>query len=85
MDTTELTRLERNHELAHARLSVAEEFSWPLSIALSAIAYLSGLGWLGGIAAFAASLWLAPYRYRRIESRAEDEWHRAAGLGRYFR
>jgi hypothetical protein len=85
MDEKGQARLEREYEIAAARLDVAENFTWALSLVSAAGAHLAGWGVWGAIAAFAGVLWLAPLTYRKAEAAAEDAWHRAAGLGRYVR
>ena len=85
MDSNEQSRLERAHEVALARLDVAEDFSWPLSFACGVIAYLMNWTAVGALAAFCCVFWIAPRAYRKAEAQAEDEWHRAAKLGRYVR
>jgi hypothetical protein len=85
MDQRALFQFELKHEVAHARLAVAEEFTWGLASAFAALAYLTGLTIVGAVVVFGLALWLLPRHYRREERRAEEAYHRAAGLGRFVR
>lgn len=86
MDSNELnvTQLERASEIADARLGVAEDFSWPVGLLAGTACYMGTNSYL--LAAFGLALGYAAslYPYRRIAKKAEDEYFKAARLGRYM-
>lgn len=77
--------LERASEIADAKLSVAEEFGWPLAMISSVSAFMKWDSWLIAALVGVAVYVLSIHRYRRASDRAEDEYFKAAGLGKYFR
>ena len=75
--------LERRSELADAKLGVAEEFAWAVAIFAAIAAHLKWESWYLTVPLGAAVYFIATYRYRRQASKAEDEYFRSAGLGKY--
>ena len=87
METDELDpvlQLNIRSQLADAKLGVAENLSWPLAGFAATTTYLAFESWLLGAGVFACLYILATLKYRRDSAASEDEYHRAAGLGRYY-
>ena len=76
--------LEHRADVEHGKLEVAEEFGWLVGILAAVIVYLKfGSWWLAALAVIGA-YFLTTYPYRRRDRAAEDTYHRAAGLGKYY-
>jgi hypothetical protein len=88
MDTEDLdpmARLMVASEIADARLSVAEELSWPLACLAGLSAHLAFDSWLLTLPIVIAAYYFCTFKYRRESSIAEDSYYKAAGLGKYYR
>ena len=70
-------------ELADARLGVAEDFGWIVAALALLLVQLKWDTWIGGIAAAVVSYVFATHTYRRGAAKAEDEYFKAARLGKY--
>ena len=77
------TELQHQSDLADARLGVAEELWWPMTIVTAVAAHLKWDNWFLTIAVVVAVYFLVTYRYRRAADKAEDEYFRVARLGKY--
>ena len=75
--------LQAASELADAKLGVAEELGWPLALLVATSAHLAWSSWLLAVPLAGAGYYLATYKYRRESARAEDQYYKAAGLGKY--
>ena len=75
--------LQHRSEIADARLGVAEELCWFVLILVVAVVQLKWDTWMGGIAAGAFSYYFFTLSYRRAAAKAEDEYFKAAHLGKY--
>lgn len=75
--------LQRVSELADARLDVAEEFGWAVGAFAALAAHLKWESWLVTLPVAVGTYALAIYRYRKRAAMAEDNYCRAAGLGKY--
>ena len=75
--------LKNASDLADAKLQVAEELGWPIALLLGATSHLYLSNWLLTIPAAVAGYLFATYKYRRESAVAEDQYYRAAGLGKY--
>lgn len=78
------TDLQHQSEIADARLEVAEQLWWPIAILAAAVVYLKWDNWFLIVAAIVAVYFLVTHQYRRAADKAEDEYFRAAKLGKYF-
>ena len=78
-----VTELERQFELADARLGVAEDFAWAVGGLAGMFAYSLERSWLWAIAAFIVGFVLSVYPLRKAADKAEDAYFRAAKLGKY--
>ena len=85
MDPEVVAQLEKDADLASARLGVAEDLAWPIGI-LSAVAVNLKWEWPWyiSIPLAIAVYFLVRLPYARAEARAEDVHHRAAILGKYM-
>jgi len=77
------TDLQQLSELADARLSVAENLGWPLAALAATSVYLKWESWLLALCVAVVSYMLTTMKYRRDAAKAEDEYFRIAGLGKY--
>jgi hypothetical protein len=77
------TDLHQLSMLADARLSVAEDLGWPLAALAATSVYLNWESWLLALGVAVAGYVLATMKYRRDAAKAEDEYFRIAGLGKY--
>ena len=87
METDELDpvlQLNIKSQLADAKLGVAEHLSWPLAGFAATTIYMAFESWLLGVGVFAGLYFLATLKYRRDSAASEDEYYRAAGLGKYY-
>ena len=75
--------LQHRSEIADARLGVAEELCWFVVILVTAVIQLKWDTWMGGIAAAAFSYYFLTLSYRRAAAQAEDDYFKAAHLGKY--
>jgi hypothetical protein len=80
--TTE-TDMQQLSELADARLSVAEDLGWPLAALAATSVYLEWESWLVALGVAVVSYVLATMKYRRDAAKAEDEYFRIVGRGKY--
>ena len=78
-----VSKLERQSELADARLGVAEDFAWPVAGLAATLAYSLERGWLWALAAFIVGFAVSIYPLRKAADKAEDAYFRAAKLGKY--
>lgn len=79
-----LVLLEAEHEIAAAKLSVAEDLSWFLALALgSIVGFFSH--WLIGVTSVVAVFYCVTLPYRKKDKEAQDKYFRAAGIGAYSR
>lgn len=81
----DIDRLERLSAIADARLGVAEELGWVIALLLAVVVHQRFDSWLWSIAAFIGSYVLVVMVFRKESDRAEDEYYRAAGLGKYVK
>lgn len=79
-----LKELEHHADIEAAKLGVAEEIGWVVAILAAVVVHLKWGGWLFPALAFVGSYYLATYHYRRGDSAAEDAYHRAACIGKYY-
>lgn len=79
-----VTHLEHASEIADARLGVAENFSWPVGLLAGTVCYLSTDSYLLAGLGLALGYSVSLYPYRRVAKKAEDEYFKAARLGRYM-
>ncbi|MCI1003280.1 hypothetical protein [Herbaspirillum sp. C7C8] len=79
------TEAELNSIIADARLGAAEELGWPCSVLGAVAIYLHSGSWLLTAAGAIGVYGLATFKYRRDASRAEDLFHREAGLGKHYK
>lgn len=79
------TELELKHlsNVADAELGVAEELAWPLAILAGLLVHFKWDSWLLSVPVAIGAYVLAVYRYRRRAAAAEDQYFRAACLGKY--
>ncbi len=82
-DSTNARELEHLSQVADAKLGVAEELGWAVAILAAAVVHLKWESWLLTICSAIGSYVLAVYRYRKRAADAEDNYFRAAGLGKY--
>ena len=75
--------IEHRSELADAKLGVAEELAWPLAGFAALAAHLKWENWVLTVPIAVAIYFIATLKYHREASRAEDEYFRVAGLGKY--
>lgn len=78
-----VSELERQSELADARLGVAEDFAWVVAGLAAMLAYSLEQNWLWALAAFIVGFAVSIYPLRKAADKAEDAYFRAAKLGRY--
>lgn len=79
-----LVHLEVEHEIAAAKLGVAEDLAWFLAIA-SGLLFGQTVHWAVGLVAFGAAFYYCTLPYRKQDSAAQDAYFRAAGIGAYSR
>jgi len=79
----DVAELERQSELADARLGVAEDFAWVVSGLAGLVAYSLERSWLLAVAAFVVGFVVSVYPLRKAANKAEDAYFRAAKLGKY--
>ena len=77
--------LEHRSALSDARLGVAEELGWAVALLSGAVIYLKWGTWMGAVVGAMAVYYVVTYKYRKDAKKAEDEYLRAAGLGKYLR
>jgi hypothetical protein len=75
--------LQHRSETADACLGVAEELGWAAALFAGLGAFAKWESYLLAIAADSLVYWLGTLRYRRQAAAAQDEYHRAARLGKY--
>lgn len=75
--------LQHQSELADARLSVAENLGWSMSILGATVAQLMWGNWFLTVPILVAVYFLVTLKYRREAAKAEDTYYRVAGLGKY--
>ena len=80
--TTE-EQLQHRSEMADARLGVAEELGWFVVLLVVAVVQLKWDTWVGGMAVAAFAYYFLTLSYRRSAAKAEDDYFRAAHLGKY--
>jgi cbb3-type cytochrome oxidase subunit 3 len=78
------TSLEQLSKIADAELGVAEELGWAIAILFAAVVQFLLSSWVLSIAGGFCSYVFAVYRYRKRAAIAEDNYFKAAGLGKYF-
>lgn len=81
---TLVAELERRAEIEVQRLGVAEDLGWVIAVLAALVVYLKWGGWLLPVFALLGSHFLVTYPYRRRESAAEDAYHKASGMGKYY-
>ena len=81
---TQIEELERQAEIELARLGVAEDLAWWIALFAAVVAYIRWDSWLLALAIVFGGYFLVTYPYRKRESAAENAYHRAAGLGKYY-
>ena len=77
------TDLHQTSKLADARLSVAEDLGWPLAALAATSVYLKWESWVLALGVAVAGYVLTTMKFRRDAAKAEDEYFRIAGLGKY--
>lgn len=83
MQMTPEVKLQHQSAVADAELGVAEELGWAVALLAGVATYLNWGSWLIALPVAVGAYVLAVFRYRRRAARAEDEYFRAAGLGKY--
>ena len=79
------TQLSIKSQLADAKLGVAEQLSWPLAVFAAVAAHLAFGSWLLTIALLGGTYYLATLKFRKESAAAEDDYNKAAGLGRHYK
>lgn len=77
--------LEHRVEIADAKLGVAEDLGWIIGLLAGLVVYLKWQSWFLAIPTVPVIYFLVTYRFRKDSDHCEDEYHRAAGIGRYSR
>ncbi len=75
--------LQHQSELADARLSVAENLGWPMSILAATGVQCMWQNWLLTILTLVVVYFMITFKYRREAEKAEDAHYRASSLGKY--
>ena len=76
--------MERRAETTRAEMILARDFGKSISLLIVVIASLLSIHAVFWIPVAAGSYYAVTYRYRRDAARAEDEYHQAARLGKYY-
>jgi hypothetical protein len=79
-----MTELEKASEIADARLGVAENFAWPVSILCAGLVLLKWDSWLLAVGGWGIGFFLSLYQYRKESNVAEDAYMKASKTGRYY-
>lgn len=83
VNSSDLEIVKERYDEAYGALGAAEEIGWPLAVVTAYVAHERWHSLIATIAVFFAVYYFATYRYRRIEKRAQDDYHRLVGLGKY--
>lgn len=75
--------LERAHEIAWAKLGVAEDVGWIAACFAAIAAYLAWSSWIVGIVVLGGGFYAITLSYRSELERAKETYYRAAKLGEY--
>ena len=75
--------LERQSQLADARLGVAERLGYSIALLAMLAAHLAWGFWLVSISVAVAAYFIGTVPYSRAARRAEDDYFRSAGLGKF--
>lgn len=76
-------QLERAHEIAWAKLGVAEDIGWIAACFAAIAAYLAWSSWIVVIVVLGGGFYAITVRYRSESQRATETYYRAAKLGAY--
>jgi hypothetical protein len=79
----EMAELEKASEIADARLGVAEDFSWYVSILLACLVLQQWDSWLLAVVSWVIGYFVCVYQYRKKSDVAEDAYMKASKTGRY--
>lgn len=82
-DESSISKHEHLSKLADAELGVAEALGWAVAGFAGLAVHLAYGIWLMTIPVAIGSYILATHRYRKRAAKAEDEYFRSAGLGKY--
>jgi hypothetical protein len=80
---SQLEDLKEAHDQAYGALGAAEEIGW-LAAFLGALLIQERFGhWWISVPGFFVGYFAVTYQYRKADTRAQDAYYRAAGLGKY--
>lgn len=79
------TLLEHLSQMADAELGVAEDLGWVIAILCATLFQFKWESWILSMTAGAIAYVVAIYRYRKRAEIAEDNYFKAAGLGKYIK
>jgi hypothetical protein len=76
--------LEKSAEIEMEKLGVAENLGWWASCFAAYATYLKWDSWWLALAVMLGVYFVITLPYRKREKIAEDEYHKACGLGKYY-